>query len=61
MDLNVKFLRPVTVDTGLITCTGAVLQQGRRTALAEARLTDPRNRLLAHATSTCLLFPLPTP
>ncbi|GAA2867096.1 phenylacetic acid degradation protein [Actinoplanes cyaneus] len=61
MDLNVKFLRPVTVDTGLITCTGAVLQQGRRTALAEARLTDARNRLLAHATSTCLLFDLPTP
>lgn len=61
MDLNVKFLRPVTIDTGLITCTGTVLQQGRRTALAEARLTDARNRLLAHATSTCLIFDLPHP
>ncbi|BCY13715.1 PaaI family thioesterase [Actinoplanes sp. L3-i22] len=60
MDLNVKFLRPVTIDTGLITCTGTVLQQGRRTALAEARLTDARGKLIAHATSTCLIFELPT-
>ncbi|MEV6350946.1 PaaI family thioesterase [Actinoplanes sp. NPDC051851] len=61
MDLNVKFLRPVTVATGPLTCTGSVLQQGRRTALAEARLTDARNRLIAHATSSCLIFDLPTP
>ncbi|MEV4816490.1 PaaI family thioesterase [Micromonospora tulbaghiae] len=59
LDLNVKFLRPVTVDTGLLPCEGTVLQRGRRTALAEARLTDPANRLVAHATSTCLIFPLP--
>ncbi|MCO1614037.1 PaaI family thioesterase [Micromonospora sp. CPM1] len=59
LDLNVKFLRPVTVDTGLLRCEGTVLQRGRRTALAEARLTDPANRLAAHATSTCLIFPLP--
>ncbi|MFG1718907.1 PaaI family thioesterase [Micromonospora chalcea] len=59
LDLNVKFLRPVTVDTGTLRCEGTVLQRGRRTALAEARLTDPANRLVAHATSTCLIFPLP--
>ncbi|MEU5829436.1 PaaI family thioesterase [Micromonospora tulbaghiae] len=59
LDLNVKFLRPVTVDTGLLRCEGTVLQRGRRTALAEARLTDTANRLVAHATSTCLIFPLP--
>ncbi|ADL45845.1 PaaI family thioesterase [Micromonospora aurantiaca] len=59
LDLNVKFLRPVTVDTGTLRCEGTVLQRGRRTALAEARLTDPAGRLVAHATSTCLIFPLP--
>ncbi|EWM64471.1 thioesterase [Micromonospora sp. M42] len=58
LDLNVKFLRPVTVDTGTLRCEGTVLQRGRRTALAEARLTDPADRLVAHATSTCLIFPL---
>ncbi|MET8307976.1 MULTISPECIES: PaaI family thioesterase [unclassified Micromonospora] len=59
LDLNVKFLRPVTVDSGILRCEGTVLQRGRRTALAEARLTDASSRLIAHATSTCLLFPIP--
>ena len=55
-DLNVKFLRPVTVASGRITCRGTVLQRGRRTALAEARMTDEQGRLIAHATSSCLIF-----
>ena len=59
LDLNVKFLRPVTVATGRITCTGSVLQRGRRTALAEARMTDTQGRLIAHATSSCLIFDVP--
>ncbi|MFF3059151.1 PaaI family thioesterase [Streptomyces sp. NPDC057909] len=59
LDLTVKFLRPVTVDTGRIRAVGTVISSGRRTALAEARLLDEKDRLLAHATSTCMLFPLP--
>jgi uncharacterized protein (TIGR00369 family) len=59
MDLNVKFLRAVTVDSGRLTCVGTVLQRGRRTALAEARLTDAAGKLVAHATSSCMLFELP--
>jgi uncharacterized protein (TIGR00369 family) len=59
VDLNSKYLRPVTIDTGRIVVTGTVLSRGSRTALAEAKLTDSRDRLLAHATSTCLLFSLP--
>jgi uncharacterized protein (TIGR00369 family) len=56
IDLSVKFLRPVTLASGRLTCTGAVLQRGRRTALAEARLTDAQGRLTAHATSSCMIF-----
>jgi uncharacterized protein (TIGR00369 family) len=59
LDLNVKFLRPVTVDSGRLTIVGEVLQKGRRTALAEARMTDTTGRLVAHATSSCMLFELP--
>jgi uncharacterized protein (TIGR00369 family) len=58
LDLTVKFLRPITLKTGRITCIGSVLQKGRRTALAEARLTDSADRLLAYASSTCLIFDL---
>lgn len=56
LDLTVKFLRPVTVDSGLLTCVGTVIQRGRRTALAEAQLFDERGKLLAHATSSCMIF-----
>jgi uncharacterized protein (TIGR00369 family) len=56
VDLAVKFLRPVTVDTGRVRAVGTVLSSGRRTALAEARLLDDEDRLLAHATSTCMIL-----
>lgn len=58
IDLTLKFLRPITVDTGKIRAIGTVLNSGRRTALAQAELRDSDDRLLAHATSSCLLFPV---
>jgi len=61
VDLATKYLRAVTLDTGRITAEGTVISRGSRTALAEARLTDADGRLLAHATSTCLLFPIGAP
>lgn len=56
LDLNVKFLRAVTEESGQLRCVGSVLQRGRRTALAEAHLYDSTDRLVAHATSTCMIF-----
>lgn len=56
LDLTVKFLKAVTVDSGRLRAVGTVMQRGRRTALAEARLYDGRDRLVAHATSTCMIF-----
>ncbi len=59
LDLNTKFLRPATVDSGQLRCDGTVVHRGRTTALAEARLFDESGRLLAHATSSCLIFDIP--
>lgn len=59
LDLTLKFLRPITVDTGKVRAVGTVLSQGRRTALAQAELFDATDRLLAHATSSCMLIPVP--
>lgn len=56
LDLSVKFLRPVTVDSVRLRAVGTVIQRGRRTALAEAKLYDVDDRLVAHATSSCLIF-----
>ena len=56
LDLSVKFLRPVTVATGPITAEGNVVHFGRRTALAEARITDESGKVYVTATSSCLLI-----
>jgi uncharacterized protein (TIGR00369 family) len=56
LDLTTKFLRPVTVESGLLTCEGTLIRRGRRTALAQATLTDESGRTVAHATSTCMIF-----
>ena len=56
LDLTVKFLRAATVDSGRLRATGRVIQRGRRTALAEAQVTDESGRLIAHATSSCMIF-----
>ncbi|HEX5726222.1 MAG TPA: PaaI family thioesterase [Longimicrobiaceae bacterium] len=55
VELKVNLLRAVTLDTGPVRAEGTVLHAGRRTALTEGRLTDAAGRLLAHATSTCLI------
>jgi uncharacterized protein (TIGR00369 family) len=55
LDLSVKFLRPVTVDTGPITAEGSVVHLGRRTALAEGRITDAAGKVYVTATSSCLV------
>jgi uncharacterized protein (TIGR00369 family) len=57
LDLNVKFVRRLTVDTGAVRCVGRVVHFGRRTALARAELLDEGGNLLAEATSTCLIIP----
>lgn len=59
IDLTTKFLRPVSTASGRLRCVGTVLSKGRRTALAEAKLTDAAGRLVAHATSSCLIFEMP--
>lgn len=56
LDLTVKFLRAVTVDSGRLRAVGSVIQRGRRTALAEAKLYDGQDRLVAYATSSCMIF-----
>jgi uncharacterized protein (TIGR00369 family) len=55
-DLTVHLTRPIHLDTGIVTAEGRVLHRGKRVATAEGRLTDVDGRLLAHATTTCVLM-----
>ena len=56
LELKTNFVRPITSDTGVIRCEGIVIHQGSRIATAEGKLTDPNGKLLAHGTTTCLIF-----
>ncbi|MEW2507063.1 PaaI family thioesterase [Amycolatopsis sp. NPDC047767] len=56
LDLSVHYLRPLTADIGTLRATGHVINRGRRTALAHAEIRDAKDRLLAHATSSCMVF-----
>ncbi len=59
LEFKVSFIKGMTKDTGPVRTEGRTLNVGRRAATAEARITDARGRLLAHATTTCLVFELP--
>jgi uncharacterized protein (TIGR00369 family) len=56
LEFKISLLRPITPETGLIKAEGIVLSRGRRVGTAEGRLTDDSGRLLAHGTTTCLIF-----
>jgi uncharacterized protein (TIGR00369 family) len=56
LEFKISLLRPITPETGTIRAEGVVLSRGRRIGTAEGRLTDPQGRLLAHGTTTCLIF-----
>jgi uncharacterized protein (TIGR00369 family) len=56
VEFKISLTRPVTPETGVITAEGLVLSRGRRVGTAEGRITDQQGRLLAHGTTTCLIF-----
>ena len=56
VEFKIALLRPITPQTGLIKAEGVVLHRGRRIGSAEGRLIDGQGRLLAHGTTTCLIF-----
>jgi uncharacterized protein (TIGR00369 family) len=59
LEFKISFVKGMTKDTGVVRTEGRTLNVGRRAATAEARITDAKGRLLAHATTTCLVFEMP--
>jgi uncharacterized protein (TIGR00369 family) len=58
LEIKVNMVRPITEKTGLIRAEGRSLHVGRRSATAEGRILDAAGTLLAHGTTTCIVFPL---
>lgn len=57
VELKVNFVRRITVATGAVQAEGRLIYSGRQIATAEGSLTDRDGKLLAHGTTTCMLFP----
>jgi uncharacterized protein (TIGR00369 family) len=58
-DLSINFLKPAFPSSGRLVARGTVIHVGTRQGLSEARVEDAHGTLLAHATSRCVVQPLP--
>jgi uncharacterized protein (TIGR00369 family) len=58
LEFKVNLVRAITDATGPIRAEGRSLHVGRRAATAEGRVVDASGTLLAHGTTTCLVFAL---
>jgi uncharacterized protein (TIGR00369 family) len=56
LEFKISLVRPITPETGTIKAEGVLVSCGRRIGTAEGRITDQQGRLLAHGTTTCLIF-----
>jgi uncharacterized protein (TIGR00369 family) len=57
LELKVNLVRAITKDTGKIRATGRIIHRGRTTGTAEGDVRDAAGNLLAHGTTTCMIFP----
>jgi uncharacterized protein (TIGR00369 family) len=55
LGLEVKFVRPVATDAGVVRVEGTVVHAGRRVVTAEGRAVGADDRLFATATAICLV------
>ncbi len=60
LEVKVNYVRPMTRETGRVLAEAKVIHRGGRTATAEGRVvSEADGKLLAHATTTCLIWKLP--
>ncbi|MDQ2779890.1 MAG: PaaI family thioesterase [Pseudomonadota bacterium] len=60
LELKLNMIRALKPTVQRVRAIGAVIHVGNQTATAEARLVGPDGKLYAHATTTCLVFALPS-
>jgi acyl-CoA thioesterase len=57
IDLNVKYVRRIDVESGPLLATAKVAHAGRTMLTAEARIEDKAGKLYAHGSGTFLVYP----
>lgn len=56
LELKVNYIRAMNAQTGPVRAEGKVVSLGGQVGIAEGRITDARGKLLAFATTTCMVF-----
>jgi uncharacterized protein (TIGR00369 family) len=56
LEFKISLVRPITPQTGRVNAEGKIITCGRRIGTAEGKVTDKDGRILAHGTTTCLIF-----
>lgn len=56
LELKVNYIRTVPIDGARLVGTGTTIHVGRQVATAEGRVVDAQGRLVAHATTTCMIY-----
>lgn len=56
LELKVNYIRSAQTNGQTLTATGTVIHTGRRTATAEGKVLDDQGKLIAHATTTCMIL-----
>lgn len=58
VEFKLNFVRPIAPDLGRLRAIGEVITSGKRLGTAEGKLVDENDRLYAHGTTTCMIYPL---
>jgi uncharacterized protein (TIGR00369 family) len=56
LETKANFNRPITKDTGRVRCEGRVVSKGRQIISTEAKVLSVNDKVLAHGTSTLMVF-----
>ena len=58
LELKINYIRAMTHQTGPVRAEGKVVNVGSQVGIAEGRIVDADGKLIAFATTTCLIFPI---
>lgn len=60
LELKINMVRALTDQVSVVRAEGRIVHAGRQVATAEGRIVGPDGKLYAHATTTCMIFDLPS-
>ncbi|WP_413519010.1 PaaI family thioesterase [Psychrobacter glacincola] len=60
LEIKVNMIRALTEAIPLVRAEANIIHVGRQTATAEGRIVGADGKLYAHATTTCLIFDMPS-